>query len=714
MMGIMRRSRVLTFALAWCASALPASARADALRELEALVRAGRNEAALVRIAEAEPELRERPEVRYLTSRLLARIGQDAEALAALPPIESLPGAVRDDVALERALLAAKLGRCREAYPALRARAEARGSRHEVARFRAAECAHLLRKHKEAIALTEETLARDPAGVDRLEVRRLRAEAQLALGRRRRAVDELRAAWIERPEHPSIAEIEERLRAIPGGRQRLDADARIARIASLVDARRFTAALDALAELPAAERRKLEARRLEGRALYSLKRYGDAARTLSATARAKGPEARRDELLAARARYRAGEKNEGLRELRRVAQKHKGTYEADLASYLIAEVSYDRGGPKGKAAIERFLSSPSAARLTQQAQSARFRMGLGAFEAARGAEATRHFESYRAAALDREQRLAGAYWQARAQELQGKKDEAAEAFARLVEQSPLDWYGYHARRRLHAMGEERRIETARPPALPAMGPPPASPLESEAARFYRLLGLVADAEAKLREALSGAPHEKLAFHLARADVRSAFLVARADRALVQPVEALTRWIWEAAYPRPHRALITELAERAGVPEAWVYATMRQESGFHAEARSRSGAQGLLQLMPSAAAGVAAGVGVDLAAASLLDPEVNVALGVEMMRRLGERLGGQLPLMAAAYNAGRGRLLSWLREHGDAELDLFVERVPYDETRRYIKRVVSHYFVYRYLGGEADPFEGSIPEKIERP
>src|SRR5690606_2503072 len=227
-----------------------------------------------------------------------------------------------------------------------------------------------------------------------------------------------------------------------------------------------------------------------------------------------------------------------------------------------------------------------------------------------------------------------------------------------------------------AMGESARLEELAVAPLPERVEPALRVEESEAARFYRSLGLVADAEAKLREALSDAPHEKLAFHLARADVRSAFLVARADRALLRPVEAVTWWIWEAAYPRPHREAIAALAARAGIPEAWVYATMRQESGFHAEARSRSGAEGLLQIMPQVAAGVAASLGLDLARASLTDPEVNAALGVE--------------------------------------LDLFVARVPFEETRRYVKRVVSHYFVYRYLAGEADPFEGAIPEKVERP
>lgn len=711
MMGGMGRS--LAFALVVVVlAALPGIARADrALHRVEEMVRKGRSEAALVAIAEAEPGFRERPEIRYLTARLLMRLGQDAEALAAFPPLDSLPRAVREDAALERAMLEAKLGRCKVAYPVLLEHGTKKGARRDVARFHAARCAHALGNSRKALALTEETLARDPGPVDRLEVRWLRAEAEKALGRPKRAVEELRAAWIERPTHPRIAEVEATLVRLPGGRARLDAEARIARIEALVESRRFEAALDALKKLPLHERRRVEARRLEGRTLYSLKRYRDAATILEGTSRSKGPEARKDELLAARARYRSGDKAEGLRALRRVAVRHRGTYEGDLAAYLVAEVSFDRGSPKE---LERFLASPAASRLTREAQGARFRLGLRAFERGRGAEAARHFEAYTKATLDGEQRVAGRYWEARALELEKKRAAAAEAYARLAASHPFDWYGYHARRRLHAMGESARLEELAVAPLPERVEPALRVEESEAARFYRSLGLVADAEAKLREALSDAPHEKLAFHLARADVRSAFLVARADRALLRPVEAVTRWIWEAAYPRPHREAIAALAARAGIPEAWVYATMRQESGFHAEARSRSGAEGLLQIMPQVAAGVAASLGLDLARASLTDPEVNAALGVELMRRIATRLHGQLPLMAAAYNAGPGRLLEWLAEYGDAELDLFVERVPFEETRRYVKRVVSHYFVYRYLAGEADPFEGAIPEKVERP
>src|SRR5690606_24594872 len=170
-------------------------------------------------------------------------------------------------------------------------------------------------------------------------------------GRPKRAIEELRAAWIERPAHPEIPRIEARLARIPGGTRRLDAAARLARVQSLVDGRRFQAALDALAALPARARRSIEARRLEGRTLYALKRYEGAARLLSGTGRGgRGPEARRDQLLAARARYRAGEKALGLRELRRVSSRHRGTEEGDLAAYLLAEVSYDRGGRAGERA----------------------------------------------------------------------------------------------------------------------------------------------------------------------------------------------------------------------------------------------------------------------------------------------------------------------------------------------------------------------------
>lgn len=147
---------------------------------------------------------------------------------------------------------------------------------------------------------------------------------------------------------------------------------------------------------------------------------------------------------------------------------------------------------------------------------------------------------------------------------------------------------------------------------------------------------------------------------------------------------------------------------------WIYATMRQESGYDARAVSRAGARGLLQLMPATAAELAKERGMkNYDRSKLFDAETNLTLGIMMMTRLASRYGGNLVLMAAGYNAGPGRVRRWLESFGGADLDLFVEKIPFEETRRYVKRVSGHALHYRYLSGESDPYALNLPERIER-
>ena len=127
--------------------------------------------------------------------------------------------------------------------------------------------------------------------------------------------------------------------------------------------------------------------------------------------------------------------------------------------------------------------------------------------------------------------------------------------------------------------------------------------------------------------------------------------------------------------------------------------MRQESGFQPEVISRAGAVGLMQVMPELAAKME---GKPVSRRKLQNPEVNIALGLREMAALAEQFGKVYPLSIAAYNAGKKRVRRWLSESGRMELDRFVERIPFNETRNYVRRVTTHYARYSYLD---DPTSG---------
>jgi len=148
------------------------------------------------------------------------------------------------------------------------------------------------------------------------------------------------------------------------------------------------------------------------------------------------------------------------------------------------------------------------------------------------------------------------------------------------------------------------------------------------------------------------------------------------------------------YPTPYRAEIDEAARTNGLDLAFVYGLIRQESRFVPDIVSSAGAVGLMQLMAPTARWVARQTGhSDTRSMRLDEPALNTELGAYYLRYVMDRLGGQPTLAAAAYNAGPGRAQSW---RGDAPLEgaIFVETIPFSETRDYTKKVLANAMFYQ--------------------
>jgi hypothetical protein len=157
----------------------------------------------------------------------------------------------------------------------------------------------------------------------------------------------------------------------------------------------------------------------------------------------------------------------------------------------------------------------------------------------------------------------------------------------------------------------------------------------------------------------------------------------------------TRLAWQLAYPRAFASLMDAAAQEFGLHRSVVYAIGRSESGFNPRVESHANAIGLLQLIVPTAQEMAKPLGLQGDAQSLRQPAVNVRLGARYLRKLLDRFEREAQ-MAAGYNAGGGAVGRWRKVRGDWPLDLFVEAVPFRETRDYAKRVLSAIAVYRNL------------------
>lgn len=153
--------------------------------------------------------------------------------------------------------------------------------------------------------------------------------------------------------------------------------------------------------------------------------------------------------------------------------------------------------------------------------------------------------------------------------------------------------------------------------------------------------------------------------------------------------------WEVAYPRAFEPVVVKACAQNTLPTPLAWGIMREESSFIADVRSHSNAIGLMQLIPPTARWMATGTSTPFDDASLKRPEVSLELGTKLLSKL-RGTHGHPALAIGAYNAGGGAVEKWMAAKTSDELDLFVESVPYDETRNYIKRVLSSQAAYAYL------------------
>ena len=155
------------------------------------------------------------------------------------------------------------------------------------------------------------------------------------------------------------------------------------------------------------------------------------------------------------------------------------------------------------------------------------------------------------------------------------------------------------------------------------------------------------------------------------------------------------------YPQPFDREVKSAAQLTSLPPELIYGVLRQESLYRADAVSSAGARGLLQLLPETARLTArAWKQPRPSLQDLFDPKVNVKLGAGQLRLLVDRFGGQIPVALAGYNAGPNAAARWLPDE-PIESDIWVENIPYNETRTYVQRVLWHSVVFAWLRtGEA--------------
>ncbi len=278
------------------------------------------------------------------------------------------------------------------------------------------------------------------------------------------------------------------------------------------------------------------------------------------------------------------------------------------------------------------------------------------------------------------------YWLGRAYRAGGRVEEADKLFARIAGQP--NFYGNLADDEL-----ERAIVApprAAPPTREETAQVSANPGVQRALELYRL-NMRSEGMREWNWALRGMSDREL---LAASDV--ALRAGIYDRAIAAADRTRNEHDYTLRYLSPYSEQVRPAARNQALDDAWVYGLMRQESRFITNAKSTVGASGLMQLMPATAKWVAKKIGLkDFHQGQVNDTETNVLLGTTYMRLVMESLDNHPVLASAAYNAGPGRARKWRADRA-LEGAVYAETIPFNETRDYVKKVMSNAVYYSAL------------------
>lgn len=393
---------------------------------------------------------------------------------------------------------------------------------------------------------------------------------------------------------------------------------------------------------------------------------------------------------------------------------------ADDALLFLSEVKVrlgDEGGARG--ALQRLVDGYPEGDYRADALFRLFWMDRKAGRHERALESLTRLEDHgrpRADPIDYERAV---YWHGRTAEALGDRGTAIERWAQLVTEHPASYYAMMARGRLAVLAPERAKALARAtPAKVVEGAPAlylgplleephfVSALELIRLGFQRLATdelIAIDRNAMKEKAGSADPVLVIGWLLDKVESRrAAHQVARTE--LVELIrgrpEGEAASHFRMAYPLAYRELIERHGKSFDVPADLMQALMREESSLDPEIVSWAGAVGLTQLMPTTANAVAGQLKLGkVTNAQLRQPDLNVRLGTAYLGQMLKRWKGNPALAAASYNAGPGAVSRWIADRGHLEIDEFVEEIPIEETRNYVKRVLKSYNAYRLTWGE---------------
>lgn len=434
-----------------------------------------------------------------------------------------------------------------------------------------------------------------------------------------------------------------------------------------------------------------------GQARFDAGRYEQAERGLLELAREPVDAAVAAEAMyvAGRAQYRQGRSPDGQRTFARLADEFPGEEASVKGMYLLADLKHD------DLAIEEatryYRRAADAATDLAEAGLAHMRLGGLAFLNGEHEDAATIYEEYRRRYPEGRRWAQATYWSARAYEALGRDEDARSRLREIRHREPLGYYGVRA---AELLGEPvLGIPMADAPARE----PRADSLVDVGMQRIALLAeldrrddLVQEVE-RLRSSLSGDVAAEYALAERLTEHGYTLTAIGMGWELYRRKGGWDERLLRIVYPFPFQNLVLPETRERGLDPYLVAGLIRRESAFSPTVVSGAGAIGLMQVMPETGRALARGAGLAGYDPELLkQAEVNVHLGTRYLADMLERFDGDLPLVLSAYNAGPTRARRWRSMPEASDPELFAERIPFGETRDYVRNVLMHRALYRAL------------------
>jgi len=382
---------------------------------------------------------------------------------------------------------------------------------------------------------------------------------------------------------------------------------------------------------------------------------------------------------------------------KRVTERYPASAYVDRALYASADI-YEYFGNKEKA-VQLYADLPKRFPRSQVRDDATWRLAWLYYRSGELAPAFSAFGDLAARNAGNSRRTPGLYWQARTAEKSGDLDSAKKLLRQIAGEGEESYYQALALQALERLGAPIEEPKAGKVSSGIEADPPLNPEFSfhlARARELAATSLNRLAAAELDEAnLYSRKQARLRSLLMREYFQAQSYARSLAVANQLPASNGERNLYR--FPLAYWDTIQQKAQERDLDPFLILALIRQESLFDAQARSPAFALGLMQLLPSTAARVAKQVGLEPPSnEKLFEPEVNLTLGTQYLKDLLLRYSNNWYKAIAAYNAGETAVDRWEKEIVTDDIEEFVERIPYVETRGYVKLVMRNHRIYKKL------------------